>query len=97
MQVTIRLRPQAVSLVIKRAASATGLDARPFSGHSLRAGLATSAALAGADLKDIMRQTRHRSHDVALRYIRHAEVWEDNVTSLLFNAEPEEGAPLEKT
>jgi hypothetical protein len=63
----------------------------------LRAGLATSAALAGADLKDIMRQTRHRSHDVALRYIRHAEVWEDNVTSLLFNAEPEEGAPLEKT
>jgi len=81
----IRLRPQAVSLVIKRAASATGLDARTFSGHSLRAGLATSAALAGADLKDIMRQTRHRSHDVALRYIRHAEVWKDNVTRLLFN------------
>lgn len=81
---TKRLRPQAVSLVVKRAALAIGLDPGSFSGHSLRAGLATSAALAGADLKDIMAQTRHRSHDIALRYIRRAEVWKDNVTRLLF-------------
>jgi integrase len=70
-----RLKPQAVALIIKRAALAVGLEARTFSSHSLRAGLATSAALAGADLKDIMAQTRHRSHDVAMRYIRRAEVW----------------------
>jgi integrase len=82
---TTRLRPQAVSLVVKRAALAIGLDPDSFSGHSLRAGLATSAAVAGADLKDIMAQTRHRSHDIALRYIRRAEVWKDNVTRLLFN------------
>ncbi|MGA7624388.1 MAG: tyrosine-type recombinase/integrase [Candidatus Acidiferrales bacterium] len=62
-----RLRPQAVALVVKRAA------------------LATSAALAGADLKDIMAQTRHRSHDIALRYIRRAEIWKNNVTQLLFS------------
>ncbi len=85
---TTRLRPQAVSLVVKRAALAIGLDPSSFSGHSLRAGLATSAALAGADLKDIMAQTRHRSHDIALRYIRRAEVWKDNVTQLLFGAPP---------
>ena len=33
-----------------------------------------------------MAQTRHRSHDIALRYIRRAEVWKDNVTGLLFGA-----------
>jgi len=83
-----RLRPQAVSIVVKRAALASGLNPDTFSGHSLRAGLATSAALAGADLKDIMAQTRHRSHDIALRYIRRAEVWKGNVTGLLFGAAP---------
>ena len=82
----IRLRPQAVSIIVKRAALASGLNPATFSGHSLRAGLATSAALAGADLKDIMAQTRHRSHDIALRYIRRAEVWKDNVTGLIFGA-----------
>ncbi len=82
-----RLRPQAVSIVVKRAALAGGLNPDTFSGHSLRAGLATSAALAGADLKDIMAQTRHRSHDIALRYIRRAEVWKGNVTGLLFGAQ----------
>ena len=81
-----RLRPQAVALVVKRAALASGLNPGSFSGHSLRAGLATSAALAGADLKDIMAQTRHRSHDIALRYIRRAEIWKDNVTELLFSS-----------
>ena len=79
-----RLRPQAVALVVKRAVEASGVNSDGFSGHSLRAGLATSAALAGADLKDIMAQTRHRSHDIALRYIRRAEIWMDNVTQLLF-------------
>ena len=91
----IRLRPQAVALVVKRAITAIDLDPRSFSGHSLRAGLATSAALAGADLKSIMAQTRHRSHDVALRYIRHAEVWKGNVTALLFGMNSE-SSPVEQ-
>jgi hypothetical protein len=80
-----RLRPQAVSLVLTRANEASGLNPDTFSGHSLRAGLSTAAALAGADLKDIMAQTRHRSHDIALRYIRRAEIWKNNVTKLLFS------------
>jgi integrase len=80
-----RLRPQAIALLVKRAALACDLDPGNFSGHSLRAGLATSAALAGADLKDIMAQTRHRSYDIARRYIRRAEIWKNNVTELLFS------------
>ena len=39
--------------------------ARSYSGHSLRAGLATAAGDAGAGLAELMRQTRHRSTDVA--------------------------------
>lgn len=79
-----RLSDQSVSLIVKKGATAMGLDARQFSGHSLRAGLATSAALAGADLVAIMEQTRHKSYDVARRYIRSAEIWRNNVTERLF-------------
>ena len=39
-----------------------------YSGYSLRAGLATAAGEAGADLVAVMRQTRHRSGEVALGY-----------------------------
>jgi integrase len=46
-----------------------------FSGHSLRAGLATAAGEAGADLAQVMRQTRHRSAEVAMGYLRPAEIW----------------------
>ena len=54
-----------------------------YSGHSLRAGLATSAALAGAQLTSIMKQTRHKSVEVARTYIRDAELWRDNVSALV--------------
>jgi integrase len=42
-----RLSGEAVSLVVRERVAAAGLDPAPFSGHSLRAGLATSAAQAG--------------------------------------------------
>ena len=85
---TVRLSDQTVARTVKRAAALLGLTPKDFSGHSLRAGLATSAALAGADLAAIMEQTRHRSADVARRYIRNAEIWRNNVTERLFRAEP---------
>ena len=83
-----RLSDQTVARTIKHAATLLGLSSKDFSGHSLRAGLATSAALAGADLAAIMEQTRHRSADVARRYIRNAEIWRNNVTERLFRADP---------
>jgi hypothetical protein len=51
---------------------------RSYSGHSLRAGLATAAA--EAELHDVMRQTRHKSVEVARRYMRSADLWRNNVT-----------------
>jgi integrase len=55
-----RLTGTAVALIVKRHAAAAGLAAENFSGHSLRAGLATAAAIAGASEPAIMRQTGHR-------------------------------------
>lgn len=78
-----RLSDRAVARAVKAAVEAVGLDPALYSGHSLRAGLATSASNAGADLMHIMNQTRHRSVDVARRYVRDAEIWRNNVTSLL--------------
>ena len=56
---------QAVVRLIKEVAAAAGLDPARFAGHSLRAGLATGAGDAGVGLADVMRQTRHKSPQVA--------------------------------
>ena len=74
------LSDKAVALIVKRRAEDAGLDPQRFSGHSLRAGLATSAAAAGAEERDIQRQTRHRSVAVLRRYIRDGELFRDNVS-----------------
>jgi site-specific recombinase XerD len=75
------LTAQSVALVVKRAAAAAGLDANRFAGHSLRAGLATAAAAAGASERAIMAQTGHRSIVVARRYIRPGSVFLENAAS----------------
>ena len=72
-----------VALSVKRYAEAAGLDASLFSGHSLRAGLATSAAIAGASERRIQDQTRHKSVAMVRRYIRDGNLFRDNVTGLL--------------
>jgi len=78
------LSDKAVARLVKQAAAAAGLDPALFSGHSLRAGLATAAGDAGAGLADLMRQTRHKSTEVALGYLRPADLWRNNVTEGLF-------------
>ncbi|WP_199228266.1 tyrosine-type recombinase/integrase, partial [Azospirillum sp. Sp 7] len=78
-----RLSAMAVVRAVKGAAARAGLDPATVSGHSLRAGLATAAAQAGAPLLAIMAQTRHRSVQVARGYVRDAELWRDNVTDQL--------------
>jgi site-specific recombinase XerD len=75
-----RLSDRSVAEVVKRHAAAAGFDPKAFAGHSLRSGLATSAARAGAHERDIARQTRHRGTKVLRRYIRAASVFENNVT-----------------
>jgi site-specific recombinase XerD len=70
-----RLSSQAVALIVKRHAQRVGLDPSRFAGHSLRAGFATSAALAGADALEISRQTGHKSLSMVQRYTRPATIW----------------------
>jgi site-specific recombinase XerD len=65
-----RLSDRAVALIVKIAAARAGLDPAMVSGHSLRAGLATSASRAGATPEQIMRQTGHRSLEMVARYVR---------------------------
>jgi site-specific recombinase XerD len=78
---TTRLSAYAVALVVKRAAATAGLDPAAFSGHSLRAGLATAAAAAGVSERAIMNQTGHRSVTVARRYIREGSLFRENAAA----------------
>jgi site-specific recombinase XerD len=78
------LSDKAVARLVKQAARDAGLDPERYSGHSLRAGLATAAGDAGAGLAELMRQTRHKSTEVALGYLRPADLWRNNVTERIF-------------
>ncbi len=78
-----RLSGEGVSLVIKERAAAVGLDPDDYSGHSLRAGLATSAAAAGVSSWKIRQQTGHASDAMLARYIRDGEIFVDNAAGAL--------------
>lgn len=73
-----RLAPAAVAKIVKRSAEAAGLDATRYAGHSLRAGLATSAAAAGKSDRAIMRQGRWSSREMVDRYVREATLLDDD-------------------
>ncbi len=70
---------RAVARIVQKLAARVGLDASLYSGHSLRAGLATSAAMNGVEERRIAKQTRHRSA-VVRRYIRDGEVFVRNIS-----------------
>jgi integrase len=78
-----RLSGEAVSLIIYMRAAAGGLDANRYSGHSLRAGLATSAAQAGVSTWRIRAQTGHASDAMLSRYIREGELFTENAAGAL--------------
>ena len=76
-----RLGTRAVGVVVKKAVKAIGLDAKGYSGHSLRAGLATEAAAKGVAEGDIMRQTGHKSAMTLRKYIRPETLWINNAAA----------------
>jgi hypothetical protein len=55
-----RLSDRSIARLVKEYAALIGLDPSRYAGHSLRAGLATSAA-DGSSARASMRQTGHRS------------------------------------
>ena len=74
----VALSAQAVALVVKERAKAVGLDPERYAGHSLRAGLVTSAAQLGVSSWKIRQQTGHASDAMLSRYIREANIFVDN-------------------
>jgi len=78
-----RMSDRVVAEIVKRYCRFIGKRVPFFSGHSLRAGFATSAALAGASERSIQKQTGHASLAVLRRYIREAEIFRDNAFSKL--------------
>jgi integrase len=74
------LAPLAVSELVKKRGQMAGLNPVGLSGHSLRAGLATSAATSGVEEREIMRQTRHTGVAMVRRYIRDGELFRRNLS-----------------
>jgi integrase len=78
------LSAHAVALIVKARCLAVGLDPALYSGHSLRAGFCTSAALAGAPHWKIKKQSGHKTNAILDRYIRDARLFADNPLEGLF-------------
>jgi len=64
--------------LVKKYAKAIGINPIEVSGHSLRAGFVTSAAVHNARLDKIMEITRHTNPSTVLKYIRDAEIFRDH-------------------
>lgn len=78
-----QLSDRAVADIIKQRAAAAGLSPDSLSGHSLRAGLATSAAQAGIRPDKIRQQTGHASDAMLQRYIRDGDLFNGNAGGIL--------------
>jgi site-specific recombinase XerD len=77
------LHADSIAYLLKRAAGLAGLQTVEYAGHSLRAGLATQAAMNGASELAIMKQTGHRSLATVRKYIREGTLFRDNAAAKL--------------
>ncbi|MFV8557495.1 site-specific integrase [Sulfitobacter sp. SBS6] len=77
------LRGDAVSTVLRGRLTAAGIDPIGYSGHSLRAGLATSAIKAGVPTYKVRAQTGHSSDAMLGRYVREAGLFDGNAVVTL--------------
>ncbi|KIN79622.1 site-specific integrase [Sulfitobacter mediterraneus] len=73
-----RLRSDAVSTILRNRLDNVGIDPVAYSGHSLRAGLATSAIKAGVPTYRVRAQTGHASDAMLGRYVRDAGLFDEN-------------------
>ncbi len=69
---------KSVALIIKKYANYAGLDGNNYAGHSLRSGFATSTAESGAEERNIMAMTGHKSTEMVRRYIKEANLFKNN-------------------
>lgn len=68
------IRSREVARIIKRLVKNGGFDPDGYSGHSMRAGLATTLAVAGIEERRIQDVTGHRSVEILRGYIRDGRV-----------------------
>lgn len=73
----------AVHDLVRRYAGRAGIPEERVSGHSLRAGFATTAGRAGASNRQIMKQGRWKSHATVDKYVRIANPLDDNAVTKL--------------
>lgn len=75
------LSDRSVCEVVKKRAQAAGLDRDRYSGHSLRAGLATAASAAGVSQRSIMDQGDWKSVQTVMRYVREGTLFKNNAAA----------------
>ena len=73
-----KISDKLVAITIKKYALLAGLEATKYGGHSLRSGFATSAAEAGAEERNIMAMTGHKTTQMVRRYIKEANIFKNN-------------------
>jgi len=73
-----KISDKGVALIIKKYANLAGLDGHKYAGHSLRSGFATSTAESGAEERNIMAMTGHKSTEMVRRYIKEANLFKNN-------------------
>ena len=69
---------KSVALIIKKYAQIAGLESSKYAGHSLRSGFATTAAEFGAEERNIMAMTGHKTTQMVRRYIQDANLFKNN-------------------
>ena len=69
---------KSVALTVKKYTAIAGLDSNKYSGHSLRSGFATAAAELGAEERNIMAMTGHKTTQMVRRYIQEANLFKNN-------------------
>jgi site-specific recombinase XerD len=77
------LHKASVGWILKRAARRARMKTEPLAGHSLRAGCVTQASMNGANERDIMRQTGHKSAETLAKYIRIGQMFTHNAAASL--------------
>lgn len=80
---TDRIRSDAVSTILRGRVTDAGINSDGYSGHSLRAGLATSAIKAGVPTYKVRAQTGHASDAMLSRYVRDAGLFDGNAAGAL--------------
>ncbi len=70
-----------VARAVKRALTVLEVDTKNYSGHSLRAGLVTAAAMAGVSERVIMQQTGHKNTAMLRRYIREGSLFRETAAA----------------